>query len=557
MQDDLAVPALSNHSRQSNHSFRTTQLKEESHQGGSDRNLQRTPSRRKSFLQTLTQLPTEDPFVIHPDSNEDQKLLPKRRNYVREMRLLCGHIVEAPVVQVLIVALIVANALLLGVATFDFVTDDADVEHAFQVVDQVFLVIFTIELFLQLCYRSLGLFLDGWLVFDFIIVVTSWSLESMQIIRAFRIFRAFRLITRVGALRELIMAIAAVMPRIYAIVMLLTLVFYIFAVLFTEMFGDLDLEYNYFGTLYDSLFTCMQLMTLEWADVARETMNQNSMAWLPFVAFISITGFIVFNLIVAVICDAVTVVDRQVKQEREGYRETDSDRLQEAQERIWELSETVGLMKQRHAALQHALLMLTKELTKPDRKAALSRTFSESATSKSTEYPSLSSHLERRDEDRRDKEETGYSVASSRDANTTLVLLDHRSGRSDRHGEADRLVDGTNTTSVTNNSSSRENPSLATLEHRSGRVYPPTDSDHAVVADAIELLRREGDSHATQDADERSVAVSEDGQTFADSSHSRVPDLDQETSRKSLSTTAAMKSPNSPKRPPIQSLFTP
>jgi hypothetical protein len=198
--------------------------------------------------------------------------------------------VERPAVQVGVIALIVLNAVLMGVATFGFVADRPQVAGAFDVADTVFLSVFTAELGLQLLYRFLALFTDPWLVFDFLIVVASWSLESLQVIRAFRSFRAFRLVTRIAPLRDLIAAVGAVMPRIYAIGMLLLLVFYIFSVLFTELFGGLQLSDNYFATLDASLFTCMQFMTLGWAGVTREVMEQLPWAWLPIVCFICVTG---------------------------------------------------------------------------------------------------------------------------------------------------------------------------------------------------------------------------------------------------------------------------
>jgi hypothetical protein len=172
------------------------------------------------------------------DGMRDSKGL---RGWIRKLRLACGKIVEEPRVQLGIIILIVINAILMGIATFDFVTDVKKVDDAFAIADRVFLVIFTVEMGLQMFYRSLVFFMDPWLVFDFIVVVTSWSLESLQIVRAFRIFRAFRLVTRIGPLRELVMAIGAVMPRMYAIAMLLFLIFYIFSVLFTELFGELVL----------------------------------------------------------------------------------------------------------------------------------------------------------------------------------------------------------------------------------------------------------------------------------------------------------------------------
>jgi hypothetical protein len=258
----------------------------------------------------------------------------------------------------------------MGVGTFDFVTESANVDQAFQATDKSFLIVFTIEIGMQLIYRGLSLCTDDWLVFDFVIVVASWSLESLQVIRAFRIFRAFRLITRLGTLRELVMAIGNVMPRIYAIALLLLLIFYIFAVLFTELFGDLTLSQNYFGSLDASLFTCFELMTLEWAGIARETMAMKTWAWLPFLSFISTTDFIVFNLIVAVVCDSVKVVDQQVKREKEaelqaqtgGPAETDLNKLNEAQERIWERTDHVELMRIHHKELQDVVALLATEL---------------------------------------------------------------------------------------------------------------------------------------------------------------------------------------------------
>ncbi|KAL7570226.1 hypothetical protein ACA910_020651 [Epithemia clementina (nom. ined.)] len=304
------------------------------------------------FFHELTADPSRDK---NGDKNQHHTVLWK-------IRLICGKIVENPHVQLGIILLIVVNAVFMGIGTFDFVTDNPDVEKGFNSLDKSFLVVFTIELVLQLIYRSFSYFTDSWLVFDFVIVVISWSLESLQVVRAFRIFRAFRLVTRIGPLRELIMAIGEVMPRMYAIAMLLLLIFYIFAVLFTELFRDVHTEVNYFRSLDRSLFTCMELMTLEWASVAREVMEQKSWAWAPFLAFISVTGFIVFNLIVAVVCDAVAVVDREVHAERLGDFETDTTKLEKAQERIWDMTDHIERMLESQRALEEVILKLNGEM---------------------------------------------------------------------------------------------------------------------------------------------------------------------------------------------------
>jgi hypothetical protein len=289
------------------------------------------------------------------DEDEDLSLLWKAR-------LLSGKVVNYEYVQIAIIFLIIINAMMMGLGTFDFVTDDPHVEQIFEDIDRVFLVIFTMEVAMQLFYLGVTLFSDGWLVFDFFIVVFSWSFESLQIVRAFRIFRAFRLITRVKPLRDLVLAIGAVLPRMYAIGGLLLLVFYIFSVLFTELFKDLELSANYFGTLGASLFTCMELMTLEWAGIAREVMTIYKWAWAPLASFIALTGFIVFNLIIAVVCDAVAVTEKTVR-EMDGI-ESDNplQKLDEAQERIDLLQCHIDDMLHTQQAIQEMIEIMAGEL---------------------------------------------------------------------------------------------------------------------------------------------------------------------------------------------------
>jgi hypothetical protein len=123
----------------------------------------------------------------------------------QHFRYYCGMIVNAKRMQLFIVTLIAINAIMMGIGTFEFVTENATVDRAFEAVDQVFLIIFTIELALQAFYHGWKLLLDGWLVFDLVIIVTSWSFAQVQIIRAFRIFRALRLITRVKVMKNLVL----------------------------------------------------------------------------------------------------------------------------------------------------------------------------------------------------------------------------------------------------------------------------------------------------------------------------------------------------------------
>lgn len=243
---------------------------------------------------------------------------------VNRVRLFCGRVINSDRVQLAVVFLIMVNAILMGVATFDFVSTNPEVQSKFETVDNIFLIVFTVELGMQFLYHGMRLFLDGWLLFDFVVIVMSWAFAEAQIIRAFRIFRAFRLVTRVGILRNLVTALLGVMPGMASIGMLLALIMYIFCVMVTTLFKDMydngQLEYNYFGRLDRSFFTLFQIMTFDaWADVTREVMLTYPWAWFLFIVYIILTAFIIVNLIIAVICDAIAALHDDERAKLRGW----------------------------------------------------------------------------------------------------------------------------------------------------------------------------------------------------------------------------------------------
>lgn len=166
-----------------------------------------------------------------------------------------------------ILCLIIINSIMMGIATFPFVKNNDDMRYKFDLVDKIFLIIFTIESIMQLIYYGIrGFFKDGFRVFDLLIVILSWAMEGTQVIRAFRIFRALRLITRTETMRNLILAIFSVIPKMTAIFLLLLLMFFIFGVMFTtlfkEMYSDGELTQPYFDSLFYSFFSLFQMMTM-------------------------------------------------------------------------------------------------------------------------------------------------------------------------------------------------------------------------------------------------------------------------------------------------------
>jgi voltage-gated sodium channel len=114
-------------------------------------------------------------------------------------------------------------------------------------------------------------------------------------------------------MRKIVSALLGVIPGMLSIASLLVLFFYIFAIIATHLFGE-DFP-QWFGDLGDSFYTLFQIMTLEsWSmGIARPIMEVHPQAWLFFLVFIFMATFIMINLIVAVVVDAMGDLSKKEK----------------------------------------------------------------------------------------------------------------------------------------------------------------------------------------------------------------------------------------------------
>ena len=183
--------------------------------------------------------------------------------------------------------LIIVNAALMGTMTFDFVRNDPDLTSKLEYFDLSILCVFTVEFILQLVYLGKETRKNSWLVFDGTIAFFSWAFmgSSVKILRSFRIFRIFALVARLGSLRTLFMAVAQSVPKMASIWMILSMFFYVFAVLYTNLYSDLYdegfLDWDYFGRLDRTLITLFQFMTLDsWTGVVRQVMDSDPYAFI-------------------------------------------------------------------------------------------------------------------------------------------------------------------------------------------------------------------------------------------------------------------------------------
>ncbi|MEM8895940.1 MAG: ion transporter, partial [Bacteroidota bacterium] len=170
-------------------------------------------------------------------------------------------LVESKLFQNAIIFLIVLNSLLIGLETSDYWMTYYG--HIIDQVDLVILGIFIIEIVLKLVVYHYRFFKNAWNVFDLMIILISVvpAASSFTVFRAFRILRTLRLVKNVPKLRFIIESLLKAIPSIGWIVALLLMIFYVFAVLGTNLYGSQFPEW--FGTLGKSMFTLFQIMTLE------------------------------------------------------------------------------------------------------------------------------------------------------------------------------------------------------------------------------------------------------------------------------------------------------
>ncbi|MDF2176745.1 ion transporter [Aliiglaciecola sp. CAU 1673] len=223
-------------------------------------------------------------------------------------------LVEHPLFTRSIIALILINAVTLGLETTSLMRSHGTLLHT---LDTLILCVFTLELVLKLiCYRS-TFFKGGWNWFDLIIVTASWLPASgpLSVMRAFRILRVLRLFSVVPQMRRVIGALGHSLPGMASVVGVLGIIFYVSAVLVTKLFGnhpDANMQ-EWFGSIGASAYTLFQVMTLEsWSmGIVRPTMELFPLSWLFFVPFIIITSFAVLNLFIGIIVDAMQVMHEE------------------------------------------------------------------------------------------------------------------------------------------------------------------------------------------------------------------------------------------------------
>ena len=220
------------------------------------------------------------------------------------MRDLAAKIVNSRAFRGGIIALIVLNGIVIGAGTSETVLRLAG--GWLHTLDDIILWIFVAEVVLKLTavWPNPGrYFRDPWNDFDFVLVALSLIPASGQfatVARLLRLLRIMRLISTIPELRLIVSTLLRSLPSMGHVVLLMSIVFYIYGVAGFHLFHEHDPRH--WGTLGLSLLTLFRIVTLEdWTDVMYTAMELHPLAWVYFVTFVVVGTFVIINLFIAVV----------------------------------------------------------------------------------------------------------------------------------------------------------------------------------------------------------------------------------------------------------------
>lgn len=226
--------------------------------------------------------------------------------------------IEHPRVQGFIIALILINAVLLGLETWPAAMAVAGA--LIRALDKAILAVFVMEIAARLYVHQRNFWRDPWSVFDFAVVAIALlpATGQLAVLRALRVLRVLRLLTMVPSMRRVVGALVGAIPGLVSIAVVLLIIYYVFAVIATNLFAADHPEW--FGHLGRSLYTLFQIMTLEsWSmGIARPVMENFPYAWAFFVPFILVATFTMLNLFIAIIVNAMQSYSEKEQQETVG-----------------------------------------------------------------------------------------------------------------------------------------------------------------------------------------------------------------------------------------------
>ncbi len=256
-----------------------------------------------------------------------------------------------------IIAFIVLNGILVGLDTSDYIHShfSTHINFAYDVILWIFIVEALTKMMANYP-RVHHYFRDGWNCFDFAIILFCLipaTGELAMIARIARLLRVVRIVSVLPQLRVLVTALMHSLPGMINVVLLMTVIFYVYGVAGYHLFHEIDP--THWESLGISLLTLFRIVTLEdWTDIMYTALESYWWAWIYFLSFVVIATFVIINLFIG-------IVVTNVQEAKEAQLATLREELDTA--------EVIRELKQTREALKRVQDHMEKNSNNEERKA--------------------------------------------------------------------------------------------------------------------------------------------------------------------------------------------
>jgi len=254
----------------------------------------------------------------------------KRESVMRIRRL-----VESAAFNNFVVAVIVLNAVLIGLSTY--LTDPASI-RAIGAVEAICVGIFVVEIVLRFIARdsAAAFFRNGWNLFDLVIVIAALIPASGSVgpvLRILRVFRVLRLVKTIPELRLIVDVLLRSVASMKYVSLLAVIFFYVYAVIGVKLFGgDGHPMQPYFSSIHEACFTLFRILTGDdWTQMRYELAQAGHPlgAFTIFqVSWIVVATFLLVNLIVGAVINNYQKV-QDIEEHRSLAPDTSERRVRE------------------------------------------------------------------------------------------------------------------------------------------------------------------------------------------------------------------------------------
>ncbi len=254
--------------------------------------------------------------------------------------------------EALVVAVIIISALEIGAKTYELPAFANSLTYG---LDLFITLFFLIEITIRFIAEDnkKAFFKDGWNVFDTLVVVVSLipinDSELALLARLVRIFRVLRMISIIPELRTLINSLLKALPQMGYVVLLMFIIFYIYAAVGSYLFADINPFL--WDNIATSMLTLFRVMTFEdWTDIQYETMEVYGWSWIYYMTFIFLTAFAFLNMVIGIV---INVMDKEGRKVELG-QENEAQELGDKEPSITDLQQEIRELKQLILAQQDA-----------------------------------------------------------------------------------------------------------------------------------------------------------------------------------------------------------